>query len=64
MDRVLIVLMMAACISGSYKNQLNQPAPFQGHLAMDEADLEYSRKPTIPYYVRFYGNINSGERYT
>ena len=61
MDRVLIVLMMAAGIFGSYKNQLNQPAPFQGHLAMDEAELKYSRKPTIPYYARFYGNIGIAE---
>ena len=62
MDRVFIVLMMAAAICGSYKNQLNQPAPFQGHLAMDEAELKYSRKPTIPYYARFYGNIGIAER--
>ena len=62
MDRVLIVLMMAACICGSYKNQMNQPAPFQGHLAMDEAELKYSRKPPIPYYVRSYGNIGIFDR--
>ena len=62
MDRVFIVLMMAACICGNYKNKLNQPAPFQGHLAMDEAELKYSGKPKIPYYARFYGNIGMAER--
>ena len=61
MDRALVLLMMAACICGSYKNQMNQPAPFEGHLAKDQAELKYSRKPTIPYYVRSYGNIVKGE---
>ena len=61
MDRALVLLMMAACICGSYKNQMNQPAPFEGHLAKDEAELKYSRKPTIPYYVGSYGNIVKGE---
>ena len=61
MDRALALLMMAACICGSYKNQINQPAPFEGHLAKDEAELKYSRKPTIPYYVRAYGTIVKGE---
>ena len=31
---------------------------------MDETESKHSRKPTIPDYVRYYGNINSGERYT
>ena len=53
--------MLAACICGSYKNQMNQPAPFEGHLAKDEAELKYSRKPTIPYYVKSYLNIVKGE---
>ena len=61
MDRALVLLMMEACIFGSNKNQMNQPAPFEGHLAKDEAELKYSRKPTIPYYVRSYGNIVKGE---
>ena len=61
MDRALVLLLMAACIGGSYKNQMNQPAPFEGHLANDEAELKYSRKPTIPYYVRAYGAIVKGE---
>ena len=61
MDRALVLLMIAACICGSYKNQMYQPAPFEGHLAKDEAELKYSRKPTIPYYVGSYGNIVKGE---
>ena len=61
MDRALVLLMMAACICGSYKNQMNQPAPFKGHLAKDEAELKYSRNPTISHYVRSYGNIVKGE---
>ena len=61
MDSTLIVLLLAACICGSYKNQMNQPAPFEGHLAKDDAELKYSRKPTIPYYVGSYGNIVKGE---
>ena len=61
MDSALVLLLMAACICGSYKNQMNQPTPFEGHLAKDEAELRYSRKPTIPYYVRSYGNIVKGE---
>ena len=57
MGRNLLVLMMAVCICGSYKNQIDHPAPFQGNLAMDEAESKYSRKPTIPHYIRSYGNI-------
>ena len=61
MDSTLIVLMLAGCICGSYNNQMNQPAPFEGHLAKDEAELKFSRKLTIPYYVRPYENIVKGE---
>ena len=61
MDSALVLLMMTGCICGSNKNQINQPAPFEGHLAKDEAELKYSRKPTIPYYVGSYGNIVKGE---
>ena len=57
MGRNLLLLMMAVCICGSYKNQMDQPAPFQGNLAMDEAESKYSRKHTIPHYIRSYGNI-------
>ena len=53
--------MLAACICGSYKNQMNQPPPFEGHLAKDEEELKHSATPTMPYYVRLYGNIVTGE---
>ena len=62
MDRALVLLMMAACICVGYKNPMNQPAPFEGHLAKDEAEEKISRKPTVPYYVSIYGNIIKGER--
>ena len=34
MDAKLFLILFAACICGSYKNQRNLPAPFQGNLAI------------------------------
>ena len=57
MGRNLLLLTTAVCICGSYNNQMDQQAPFQGNLVMDEAESKYSRKPIIPHYIRSYGNI-------
>ena len=61
MDITLLVLIMAACLCGSYKNSVNLPPPFQGNLAHAIEGSRRSNKPALPYYANSYGNINSGE---
>ena len=63
MDTTLIVLMLAACICGNYKNSANQPPPFRGNLAKDEAESKYFKEPSLPYYTKSYGNIITGDGY-
>ena len=60
MDTALIVLMLAACICGSYKNSVDFPPPFQGNMAQALENNKYSKKPALPYYLRDYGNIRTG----
>ena len=57
MDTALIILMMAACICGCYKNDANLPPRFEGNLAHAVEDHKQPKKPTLPYYTRSYGNI-------
>ena len=55
--------MLAACICGNYKNSVNQPPPFRGNLAKDEAESKNVKEPTLPYYTMSYGNIITGIGY-
>ena len=61
MDTALIILMMAACICGCYKNDANLPPRFEGNLAHAVEDHKQPKNPTLPYYTRSYGNIVGGE---
>ena len=63
MDTTLIVLMLAACICGNYKNSANQPPPFRGNLAKDEAESKYFKEPSLPNYTKSYGSIITGDGY-
>ena len=58
MDITLFVLMLAACICGSYENSINLPPPSQGNLAYAVEGSEYSNKLALRYYGRSPGEIS------
>ena len=60
MDSTSIVLMIAAGLCGSYRNNANLPAPFQGNLAQAIEEKKDLSKPSLPYHTRAYGNIPEG----
>ena len=60
MDSTFIVLMIAVCLCGCYRKNVNWPAPFQGNLALAIKERKHSSKPDLSYYTRAYGNIPDG----
>ena len=57
MDVKLLLVLLAAYICGSYKNQRSLPAPFQGNLAVALDGYTRSMKHVRPYYLEQYGHI-------
>ena len=57
MDAKLFLILFAVCICGSYKNQRNLPAPFQGNLAIALDGFKKTSDYARPYYMEEYGYI-------
>ena len=57
MDVKLFLILFTAYICGSYKNQRNLPAPFQGNLAFALDGYKKSPDYVRPYYMEQYGYI-------
>ena len=57
MDAKLFLILFAVCICGSYKNQRNLPAPFQGNLAIALDSFKTSSDYARPYYMEEYEYI-------
>ena len=61
MDTTFLLLMITACMCGSYKNNMNLPPPFKGNLAHVADGYEHLTNKELPYYTKSYGQINAGE---
>ena len=62
MDRTFWLLMVAACVCGSYRNSSQLPEPYTENLARSVGNERNERAFSVPHYVHQYKEIISGTR--
>ena len=62
MDRTFWLLMVAACVCGSYRNSSQLPEPYTENLARSVGNERNERAFSVPHYVHEYKEIISGTR--
>ena len=62
MDRTFWLLMVAACVCGSYRNSSQLPEPYTENLARSVGNERNERAYSVPHYVHQYKEIISGTR--
>ena len=63
MDRTFWLLMVAACVCGSYRNSSQLPEPYTENLARSVGNERNERTFSVPHYVHEYKEIISGTRH-
>ena len=63
MDKNIILILTAACICGSYKNEMSRPEEFRGRLAQGIKEYRRPKSVAKPAYLNNYGNIMAGNVY-
>ena len=63
MDRTFWLLMVAACVCGSYRNSSQLPEPYTENLARSVGNERNERSFSVPHYVHEYKEIISGTRH-
>ena len=63
MDRTFWLLMVAACVCGSYRNSSQVPEPYTENLARSLGNERNERTFSVPHYVHGYKEIISGKRH-
>lgn len=59
MDAKLVLILVSACICGTYKNRHNPLPPFRGNMADVVNIHEKSTEPDLPYYLNHYRMIGN-----
>ena len=60
MDRTFWLLMVAACVCGSYRNSSQLPEPYTENLSRSVGNERNERAYSVPHYVHEYKEIISG----